>query len=89
MRINVLFRSGDSKIPVRFKEDKNRLNVKFKNVYKVSVIDAGIVYDGPYVVDPSQEVQILPTKQKFLRKDITVNEVLMGLATTTQIDRLF
>lgn len=89
MRINVLFRSDDSRVKVYFKEDNNRLKVHFKDLYKVNEITGDMIYTGPYSVDPSQEKQYLFTKDKYLKKDITINEVLMGLATTSQIDRLF
>lgn len=89
MRLNVFFRQNDSRLKVCFKDSANRLKICFKDVYRVNTIDEDMIYNGPYVVDPEQEVQTLPTAKKYLKKDVVVNDIKMGLATYAQINNLF
>lgn len=43
--------------------------------FDVSVRNGGELYNGPYIVDPHFTAQVLSTKEKVLREDITVNPI--------------
>ena len=43
--------------------------------FDVSVRNGGELYNGPYTVDPRFAAQVLSTKEKVLREDITVNPI--------------
>ena len=43
--------------------------------FGVSVRNGGELYNGPYIVDPHFTAQVLSTKEKVLREDITVNPI--------------
>lgn len=43
--------------------------------FDVSVREGGELYNGPYTVDPHFAAQVLSTKEKVLREDITVNPI--------------
>lgn len=43
--------------------------------FDVSVRNGGELYSGPYTVDPHFVAQVLPTREKVLREDITVNPI--------------
>lgn len=47
------------------------------------------IYDGDYIVIPSENEQILQTTDKLLINNVVVKEVPFDLATFGQIDRLF
>lgn len=47
------------------------------------------IYDGEYVVTPSEYEQTLQTTNKLLTDNVVVKEVPFDLATFGQIDRLF
>lgn len=62
-------------IKVRIAERKPLL-VKLKNV---SITNAVVTdpYEGTYVVVPSDEEQILPTRHKGMQDDVTIREIPM------------
>ena len=69
-------------------DDGTSYDVELDTVIKVIAI-TGDEYEGPYIVDPTFEQQILSTRNKTMRDDVNVNPVTYSLATRTDIDRLF
>lgn len=47
---------------------------------KIVIVDPGQmdVYDGPYVVDPDFDGQVLDTNNKMMTDDVTVNPILVA-----------
>lgn len=80
---------------IRFSTPKITIGVRPNNISintgQVIVRDASAlpVYDGEYAVIPAEYEQVLETQGKRMTDNVTVAEVPFGLATTTQINRLF
>lgn len=54
-----------------------RLVVKTRDPVKLKIgrHDADDIYEGPYEVTPTRSEQILSTKAKLMRDDVTVHEI--------------
>jgi hypothetical protein len=52
-----------------------KITPKFKDFQRISVYEEVEIYEGDYSVTPSLEEQLLPTNQKFMNADITINKI--------------
>ena len=68
-------------VPITFKISRKavgfsvRAPARIGISFDVSVRNGGELYNGPYTVGPHFAAQVLPTKEKVLREDITVNPI--------------
>ena len=68
-------------VPITFKISRKtvgfsvRAPARIGITFSVSVRNGGELYNGPYTVDPHFSAQVLSTKEKVLREDITVNPI--------------
>ena len=77
MKLAVSFDEIDSELEVKFIQTECSFNIDFGEVVFVRTDD---VYDGDYDVIPRVYQQILPTKDKLMLDDVTV-EVIPLLET--------
>lgn len=74
-------------VPITFKISRKavgfsvRAPARIGISFDVSVRNGGELYNGPYTVDPHFAAQVLPTKEKVLREDITVNPIDVALVS--------
>ena len=59
---------------VSFRKEERSMDVSFGENLVVEHITGG-AFDGPYEVTPKVDAQVLPTKQKYMKKDLTVLSV--------------
>lgn len=52
--------------------DETDMSVEFGNVIKVADFN---IYDGEYTITPTDEVQIINTKEKLLTEDVVVQPI--------------
>jgi DNA/RNA endonuclease YhcR with UshA esterase domain len=73
MIIDVQFVENDASFIALFEESDNTFNTYFGEVIKV--YDDVPQYDGIYEVTPKVTEQILPTAQRFLARDVTIEKI--------------
>ena len=77
MQMKIVFNrdSSDQRIPIKFKE--------FQQITSAPDVE---LYEGSYEVTPMAEVQIIPTAQKYLAKNIIIQKIpeQYGLITYDQ-----
>ena len=74
MRMNVTFSEIETSFNVDFVEMESDFNVDFGEVHEITKI-LNEVYEGAYEVTPKVNAQELDTKEKFMRKNVTVRGV--------------
>lgn len=74
MRLELNFSESRSKIDL-FSESCSKIDLKFKSYQQGPVLVEGKQYEGEYDVAPKVESQTLPTKEKYLLKDVTIKEI--------------
>lgn len=73
MRFSVQFNKSQQKFSVQMKDEDNRFNAGFKDIQLVSVTPE--VYEGDYSIVPTVDAQVIPTKKKMMRDDLTVTAI--------------
>jgi hypothetical protein len=62
-------------IDVKFSESGQSFNPQFKELQIVKEYVGGEEYDGAYEVTPKFVAQTLPTAEKLMTKDLTIEEI--------------
>ena len=75
MIIKVKFTEITKNIPVKFAESGGTLHAKMGEIHTVTEYIGGEKYTGEYEVTPKVEAQTMPTKDKVLIEDMTVNAI--------------
>ena len=72
MKLAVCFDEIDSELDVRFIQTECNFNIDFGEIILVKTDE---VYDGSYNVIPRVYQQVLPTKDKLMTDDVTVEVI--------------
>ena len=75
MRFEVKFIQNDRSFFTDLHTDSQKIDTTFSEFQEVSVIDEIEAYDGPYVVTPAIDSQVLPTAQKRMTDNMTVKAI--------------
>ena len=70
MTINATFADSRAQFNAKF-VDANGFDVNFENAYILPVEE----YTGDYTVTPTDHAQVLPTQNKLMTQDVTVNPI--------------
>ncbi len=73
MKFDVRFAQNDMRICVKLDSDDSRFSADFSDYQEV--VKVGETYKGAYSVTPAIGMQTLPTAQKYMEKDLTVNGI--------------
>ncbi len=63
------------RLELDFSESRSKVDLKFKSYQQGPVLAEEKQYEGEYDVTPKVESQTLPTKEKYLLKDVTIKEI--------------
>ena len=72
MKLAVCFNEIDSELDVKFIQTECNFNIDFGEIILVKTDE---VYDGDYNVIPRVYQQVLPTKDKLMTDDVTVEVI--------------
>ena len=75
MRFEVKFLQNDRSFFTDLHTDSQKIDTEFSEFQEVSVIDEIEAYDGPYVITPAIDSQVLPTAQKRMTDNMTVKAI--------------
>ena len=75
MIIQVKFEENSKELTPEFGEISKVLGVDFGETQKVTEYIGGDPYNGDYIVTPKVKAQTLPTKNKVMNDDVTINSV--------------
>ena len=75
MKLEMRFAENDRRFGAVFSEENNRMEAFFGELQYVSTAPT---YDGVYEVMPDFSRQTLPTAQKLMRQDVTVEPILVS-----------
>lgn len=70
-RFGVVLETAEQSFDVRFQKCAQTLDASFGENLVVEYVE-GVPFNGPYEVTPKVDAQVLPTKQKYMKKDLTV-----------------
>lgn len=68
----VKFQEVSTKFAVNFQEASDKFTAGFK---ELSILPSAPAYLGPYEITPMVDLQTVPTAQKFMTKDMTINAI--------------
>lgn len=75
MRFEVKFLQNDRSFFTDLHTDSHKIDTEFSEFQEISVIDEIEAYDGPYVVTPAIDSQVLSTAQKRMIDNMTVKAI--------------
>ena len=75
MRFEVKFLQNGRSFFTDLHTDSQKIDTEFSEFQEISVIDEIEAYDGPYVVTPAIDSQVLPTSQKRMTDNMTVKAI--------------
>ena len=75
MRFEVKFLQNGRSFFTDLHTDSQKIDTEFSEFQEISVIDEIEAYDGPYVVTPTIDSQVLPTAQKRMTDNMTVKAI--------------
>lgn len=75
MRFEVKFLQNGRSFFTDLHTDSQKIDTTFSEFQEISVIDEIEAYDGPYVVTPAIDSQVLPTAQKRMTDNMTVKAI--------------
>lgn len=75
MKFEVKFLQNDRSFSTNLRSDNQKIDTTFSEFQEISVIDKIETYDGPYVVTPAIDSQVLPTAQKRMIDNMTVKAI--------------
>ena len=75
MRFEVKFLQNGRSFFTDLHTDSQKIGTEFSEFQEISVIDEIETYDGPYVVTPAIDSQVLPTSQKRMTDNMTVKAI--------------
>ena len=67
MKFEVKFLQNDRSFSTNLRSDNQKIDTTFSEFQEISVIDEIEAYDGPYVVTPAIDSQVLPTSQMTVK----------------------
>ena len=73
MRFSVQFNESQQKFSVQMKDSEKSFNAGFKDIQLVNVTPEA--YEGDYSIVPKVDAQVIPTKRKMMRDDLTVTAI--------------
>lgn len=73
MIIKVKFTELTKTLPVTFTDNMRHLSANLGEIQTVTI--GGVEYKGDYVVTPKIKTQVIPTKDKVLKDDMTVKSI--------------
>lgn len=62
-------------IRVVFEETDQEFNAEFGEIHVVTNYVGGELYEGDYAVTPKVDAQTMPTRDKYLVDDVTINPI--------------
>lgn len=75
MILSVEFEEKDAVLDVEFEELRTVIQTDFGEVFRVVDPDSVPKYDGPYEITPSVNAKTIPTAQKLMKDDFTVEAI--------------
>lgn len=75
MRFEVKFLQNGRSFFTDLHTDSQKIDTEFSEFQEISVIDEIEAYDGPYVVTPAIDPQVLSTAQKRMTDNMTVKAI--------------
>ena len=75
MILSIEFEERDTVLSVEFKELQSVIPTDFGEVLRVVDPDSVPKYNGPYEITPSVDAKTIPTAQKLMKNDITVDGI--------------
>ena len=75
MRLDVKFTSNNQTFEIGFSESQSGFSAMFGSLQIVTLLPDGAAYEGSYTVRPSIDAQTLPTNQKYMTDDLTVQAI--------------
>lgn len=75
MRFEVKFLQNGRSFFTDLHTDSQKIDTEFSEFQEISVIDEIEAYDGPYVVTPAIDSQVLSTAQKRMTDNMTVKAI--------------
>lgn len=75
MRFEVKFLQNGRSFFTDLHTDSQKIDTTFSEFQEISVIDEIEAYDGPYVVTPAIDSQVLSTAQKRMTDNMTVKAI--------------
>lgn len=75
MRFEVKFLQNGRSFFTDLHTDSQKIDTEFSEFQEISVIDEIEAYDGPYVVTPAIDSQVLSTAQKRMTENMTVKAI--------------
>ena len=75
MRFEVKFLQNGRSFFTDLRTDSQKIDTAFSEFQEISIIDEIEAYDGPYVVTPAIDSQVLPTSQKRMTDNMTVKAI--------------
>ena len=75
MRFEVKFLQNGRSFFADLHTDSQKIDTEFSEFQEISVIDEIEAYDGPYVVTPAIDSQVLSTAQKRMTDNMTVKAI--------------
>lgn len=75
MRFEVKFLQNGRSFFTDLHTDNQKIDTEFSEFQEISVIDEIEAYDGPYVVTPAIDSQVLSTAQKRMTDNMTVKAI--------------
>lgn len=73
MLIKVKFRETQQKIGVSFQNSNQHIQIGFSQIQLVK--EFGEAYEGDHIITPSRAEQIMPTKNKQMTDNVTVEAI--------------
>ena len=75
MRLEVKFLQNGRSFFTDLHTDSQKIDTTFSEFQEISIIDEIEAYNGPYVVTPAIDSQVLPTAQKRMIDNMTVKAI--------------
>ena len=75
MRFEIKFLQNGGSFFTDLHTDSQKIDTEFSEFQEISVIDEIEAYDGPYVVTPAIDSQVLSTAQKRMTDNMTVKAI--------------
>lgn len=75
MRFDVTFTQSNERIIVNLDSNDQRIDTEFISYQEATVVRDADPYTGSYTITPSVDAQTVPTSQKFMTSDMTINGI--------------
>ena len=75
MKLDVVFSELDRLLDVSFNETQSKLELDFGEIQQVAADGKYTLFQGEYAVTPTVDGTSVPTKDKLMEDDLTVNPI--------------